>query len=141
SWCTRRELTPPCIPSGNRGVTHRVSLGSPHGCTRQEFKSRRLGAILAGVDQGAAAVVTRDDLWTCFALRLKGVVVRFVVQYGPNTRQNRRAGPTRDQHETTRVTTPLNLQNLHPRFKSGRRLQSQSVYSGDIGNSSFRRHG
>jgi hypothetical protein len=32
------------------------------------------------------------------------------------------AGQTSDQHETTRFTTPLNLQNLHPRFKSGRRL-------------------
>ena len=46
-----------------------------------------------------------------------------VVQYGPNTRQNGGAGPTKDQHETTPFTTPLNLQNLHPRFKSGRRLQ------------------
>jgi hypothetical protein len=46
-----------------------------------------------------------------------------VVQYGPNTRQIGGAGPTKDQHETTRCTTPLNLQNLHPRFKSGRRLQ------------------
>ena len=46
-----------------------------------------------------------------------------VVQYGPNTRQNGGAGPTKDQHETTRCTTPLSLQNLHPRFKSGRRLQ------------------
>ena len=47
-----------------------------------------------------------------------------VVQYGPNTGENERAGPTRNQHETTRVRTSLNLQNLHPRFKSGRRLQS-----------------
>jgi hypothetical protein len=39
-------------------------------------------------------------------------------------RQNGGAGQTKDQHETTRVTTPLNLQNLHPRFKSGRRLQN-----------------
>jgi len=31
------------------------------------------------------------------------------------------------------LTTLYGLQNLHPRFKSGRRLQSQSVYSGDIG--------
>jgi len=46
-----------------------------------------------------------------------------VVQYGPDTRQNGGAGQTKDQHETTRSTTPLNLQNLHPRFKSGRRLQ------------------
>ena len=46
-----------------------------------------------------------------------------VVQYGPNTRQNGGAGLTKDQHEATRFTTPLNLQNLHPRFKSGRRLQ------------------
>jgi hypothetical protein len=46
-----------------------------------------------------------------------------VVQYGPNTRQNEGVGPTKDQHETTRCPTPLNLQNLHPRFKSGRRLQ------------------
>ena len=45
-----------------------------------------------------------------------------VVQYGPNTRQNGGAGGTKDQHETTRCPTPLNLQNLHPRFKSGRRL-------------------
>ena len=29
---------------------------------------------------------------------------------------------TKDQHETTRCPTPLNLQNLHPRFKFGRRL-------------------
>ena len=47
-----------------------------------------------------------------------------VVQYGPNTGQSRGAGQTKDQHETTRFTTPLNLQNLHPRFKSGRRLQN-----------------
>ena len=56
-----------------------------------------------------------------------------VVQEGPNTRQNRGAGRTRDQHETTRFTTPLNLQNLHPRFKSLRRLQSQIVSSQDTG--------
>jgi len=31
---------------------------------------------------------------------------------------------TRDQHETTPCMTPLNLQNLDPRFKSGRRLQN-----------------
>jgi hypothetical protein len=45
-----------------------------------------------------------------------------VVHYGPNTRQHRGAGPTKDQHETTPRTPPLNLQNLHPRFKSERRL-------------------
>ena len=45
-----------------------------------------------------------------------------VVQYGPNTRQNGVAGRTRNQHEPTRCPTSLNLQNLHPRFKSGRRL-------------------
>jgi hypothetical protein len=45
-----------------------------------------------------------------------------VVHYGPNTRQNGGTGQTKDQHETTRFTTPSNLQNLHPRFKSGRRL-------------------
>jgi hypothetical protein len=45
-----------------------------------------------------------------------------VVQYGPNTGQNGGAGPTRNQHELTRRPIPLNLQNLHPRFKSGRRL-------------------
>jgi ubiquinone/menaquinone biosynthesis C-methylase UbiE len=45
-----------------------------------------------------------------------------VVQYGPNTRHNGGGGRTKDQHEPTRCPTPLNLQNLHPRFKSGRRL-------------------
>ncbi len=52
-----------------------------------------------------------------------------VVQYCPNTGQNGVAGLTRDQHETTRSTTPVNLQNLHPRFKSGRRLQFSSLNS------------
>ena len=46
-----------------------------------------------------------------------------VVQYGPKMRQDGGAGQTKDQHEATRFTTPANLQNLHPRFKSGRRLQ------------------
>src|SRR4029453_830559 len=50
-------------------------------------------------------------------------------QYGPNTGQNEGAGPTRDKHETTRCMTPLNLQNLHPRFKSERRLQIHSSNS------------
>ena len=45
-----------------------------------------------------------------------------VVQYRPDTRQGGGAGQTKDQREATRFTTPLNLQNLHPRFKSGRRL-------------------
>ena len=40
-----------------------------------------------------------------------------------DTRQNGCAGQTKDQHEMTRFTTPLNLQNLHPRFKSWRRLE------------------
>src|SRR5829696_7899796 len=52
-----------------------------------------------------------------------------VVQLRPNTRQNGGAGSTRNQHETTRFTTPSNLQNLHPRFKSGRRLQISSANS------------
>ena len=52
-----------------------------------------------------------------------------VVQYGPDPRQNGGAGQTKDQHEPTRFTTPLNLQNLHPRFKSGRRLQNFSENS------------
>src|SRR6185503_623853 len=52
-----------------------------------------------------------------------------VVQYGPNTRQNGGAGVTRDQHEPTRCPTPLNLQNLHPRFKSGRRLHFSCAIS------------
>jgi ligand-binding sensor domain-containing protein len=33
-------------------------------------------------------------------------------------------GLARDQHEVTGFTTQANLQNLHPRFKSGRRLQN-----------------
>jgi hypothetical protein len=44
-------------------------------------------------------------------------------------RQNGVAGVTKDQHETTRSITPLSLQNLHPRFKSGRRLQIRSANS------------
>ena len=65
-----------------------------------------------------------------------------VVQLRPNTRQNGVAGLTRDQHETTRFKTPLNLQNLHPRFKSGRRLHpSLSGQAKDVHHSSreFRR--
>ena len=50
-----------------------------------------------------------------------------VVQYRPNTRQDKWAGPTRDQRETTRTTSQSNLQNLHPRFKSGRHLRSPST--------------
>ncbi len=47
-----------------------------------------------------------------------------VVQYRPNTGQNLVAGLTRDQHETTTIDEPrTGLQNLHPRFDSGRRLQ------------------
>ena len=46
-------------------------------------------------------------------------------------RQNGVAGTTKDQHETTRCPTPPNLQNLHPRFKSGRRLHFSSAESRD----------
>jgi hypothetical protein len=42
----------------------------------------------------------------------------------PNTRENEGAGPTRKQDESTRLTSQPCLQNLHPRFKSGRRLQN-----------------
>jgi len=52
-----------------------------------------------------------------------------VVRLRPNTRQNGVAALTRDQHETTPCVTPLNLQNLDPRFKSGRRLQFQILDS------------
>ena len=52
-----------------------------------------------------------------------------VVRLRPNTRQNGVAALTRDQHETTPCVTPLNLQNLDPRFKSGRHLQFSSSNS------------
>jgi hypothetical protein len=58
-----------------------------------------------------------------------------VVQLRPNSRQNGVAGLTGDQHETTRFTTLLNLQNLDPRFKSGRLLRNfLGVHSGHMGN-------
>jgi hypothetical protein len=44
-------------------------------------------------------------------------------QLRPNTRENGGAGPTSKQDESTRWTSRPCLQNLHPRFKSGRRLQ------------------
>jgi len=42
-----------------------------------------------------------------------------------NTRENGGTGPIRKQDESTRSRTWRNLQNLDPRFKSGRRLQFQ----------------
>jgi hypothetical protein len=42
-------------------------------------------------------------------------------QRRPNTRENRGVGPTRKQDESTRLTSRPCLQNLHPRFESGRR--------------------
>ena len=46
---------------------------------------------------------------------------------------------TKDQHETTRLRTSLNLQNLHPRFKSGRRLQSQTELTLSLAGGAFSR--
>src|SRR5262245_45593438 len=40
----------------------------------------------------------------------------------PNTGENGGVGPTRKQDESTRCRSRPCLQNLHPRFKSGRRL-------------------
>ena len=54
-----------------------------------------------------------------------------VVLLRANTRQNGVAGMTRNQRETTNCMTPSNLQNLDPRFKSGRRLQFSSSNSTD----------
>ena len=48
-------------------------------------------------------------------------------QCRPNTRQKQLAPRTRKQGEPSRTGTSRNLQNLHPRFKSGRRLQIPSV--------------
>ena len=42
----------------------------------------------------------------------------------PNTGENGGVGPTRKQDESTTSTSRPCLQNLHPRFKSGRRLQN-----------------
>ena len=41
----------------------------------------------------------------------------------PKHQGNRGVGPTRKQDESTTLTSRPCLQNLHPRFKSGRRLQ------------------
>jgi len=62
-----------------------------------------------------------------------------VVHQRPNTGQSGGAGMTKDQHETTRLRTSLNLQNLHPRFKSGRRLQSQTELTLSLAGGAFSR--
>jgi hypothetical protein len=49
---------------------------------------------------------------------------------GPNTRQSKGAGLTRNQHETTRFTTRLNLQNL---ASAEIRLRLPNGKAGDIG--------
>jgi hypothetical protein len=45
----------------------------------------------------------------------------------PNTVEHRGLASTRRQDKPVSLTTPRNLQNLHPRFKSGRRLQIYSA--------------
>jgi hypothetical protein len=47
-------------------------------------------------------------------------------QHRPNTAQNRTPSGTRRRSRASRLRTLYGLQNLHPRFKSGRRLQSKS---------------
>ena len=43
-------------------------------------------------------------------------------QQRPNTSENQASSGTRRRSQALRLTTPDGLQNLHPRFKSGRRL-------------------
>jgi len=43
-------------------------------------------------------------------------------QQRPNTREDRASSETRRRSQALRLTTLYGLQNLHPRFKSGRRL-------------------
>ena len=51
-------------------------------------------------------------------------------QRRPNNRENRASSGTRRRSQALRNTTLYGLQNLHPRFKSGRRLQiSSSIQS------------
>ena len=47
-------------------------------------------------------------------------------QQRPNTRENQASSGTRRRSQASRLTTLYGLQNLHPRFKSGRRLQIPS---------------
>jgi hypothetical protein len=49
------------------------------------------------------------------------------VQERPNTTENRGVLETREQDDSTTCRTRRSLQNLHPRFKSGRRLQFHSA--------------
>ena len=45
-------------------------------------------------------------------------------QQRPNNRENLASAGTRRRSQPLRMTTLYGLQNLHPRFKSGRRLQN-----------------
>ena len=134
-----------CTPTGtgpSRGITSRRPIAR-----RWELTRSGVAAILPSTNHGSHQSAARSASrhvgsshpeGTCRSALLPAVIpVRRgnrspdVVQYGPNTRQNGGAGQTKDQHETTRFTTPLNLQNLHPRFKSGRRLQMFLIDSPD----------
>jgi hypothetical protein len=50
----------------------------------------------------------------------------------PNTTENRGVPDTREQDDSTTCTTYRKLQNLHPRFKSGRRLQNKPFRVSDL---------
>ena len=72
---------------------------------------------------------TRES-WACFmasdATRGRRNFSPTSVHERPNTTENRGVPETREQNDSTTCRTRRNLQNLYPRFKSGRRLQSFS---------------
>jgi hypothetical protein len=89
---------------------------------------------LRKIEEAAAKIPIHGDRLPAAVLTLS--VGATSEQQRPNTAENQAPSRTRRRSQALRITTLYGLQNLHPRFKSGRRLQFSSVKSLDIGNRS-----
>ena len=75
-------------------------------------------------------MTVRSHCWVVDTSRASGATDCEPLNFGatseqrrPNTTENQASSGTRRRSQALRVTTLYGLQNLHPRFKSGRRLQ------------------
>jgi len=115
-------------------------LTAAQGCSWSSRSTEGPASVRSRADRLSTA---REDGWTVSsARRCHGQ--RFgatAEQQRPNTRENQAPSGIRRRRQALRITTLCGLQNLHPRFKSGRRLHFSSVHSGVMGNRSAAHRG